>query len=464
MALGDFGSRVLGFLAIAYLARTLQPENFGLVNLGLAVLGYLFLVTSAGIQVYGTRLAAEREGSEVQLAGEVLGLRVFLALFCVLGTATVTFFSSPDHTFSTVVFFFALSLFPMALTLDWFFQGKETMQDIGWSRVITNLVYLFFLFLLVHAQGDVAKAPVALLFGNLAGAGVLIVAFVRSYGGIRLYWKPSSLFSKKGRWHLILKNSLQIALGTVMSQISYNLPPIVLGIVSTATTVGYFGAASRVVFFFMLFDRLVTTLLLPAVARYHKSSPGQLQPMLSFVLKIMLSVVFPVSVGSVVLADRLIAVIYGQEFNAAVPVFQVLIWYFFFSASSSVYVYGLIGIGQERIYSKMMFLGTILQMIYIIVGSLIWGAVGAGAGYALGEGVILLLMVFQFNKFFVVRFWSAVWKPLLAAAVMALALFPIRSYSLPVTISTGAVVFLITLIVAGGITRNDIATLKARFL
>ncbi len=464
IALGDVGSRLLAFVATAYLARVLQPENFGLVNLSLAVLGYLFLITSPGIPLYGTRLTAEREGAEVQLAGDILGLRVFLAVLCVFGTAVVLFFFSPGHTLTTLIALYSLSLFPMALTLDWFFQGKETMQGIGWSRVTTNLIYLIFLFFLVHRREDVIAVPIALLLGNLAGTGVLIFVFVKSYGSIRPTWAPSSLLRKEGRWFLMLKHSLPIGFGTVMSQISYNFPPIVLGLLSTVATVGYFAAANRIVFFLMLFDRLVTTLLLPAIARYHKSSPERLQPMLSFVLKIMLTIVFPVSVGGILLANRFITAVYGEAFIAAVPAFQWLMWYFFFSASGSVYVFGLIGIGQERIYSKMMFIGTIFQMGCIALGSFTGGAPGAAAGYALGEAAILFLMVFQFKKFFLVHFWSAMWRPLLAGIAMGLVLFPIRSYAIPVTISAGVCIFLITLFVVGGITKDDITSLRAKLL
>jgi len=464
IATGDVGSRLLGFLAAAYLARKLQPENFGLVNLALAVLGYLFLVTSPGLNLYGTRLTAERQGSEVQLAGDLLGLRLFLATLCFLVVVAAALFFSEGQTLFLLVVLYATSLFPLAVTLDWFFQGKEIMQSIGWNRFVTNLVYLSFLLLLIHGQSDVLEAPIALLLGNLAGAGLLLVTFVRNYGRFRLSWIPSSLLSGDGRWRQLLKHSLPIGLGTVTSQISFNFPLVILGLASTATTVGYFGAASRVVFALMLFDRLVTTVLLPAIARYHKRLPHDLQPMLLLTLKISLSIVLPVCFGGVVLADRLISTVYGGQFADAAPVFQSLIWYFFFSAASSVYVYGLIGIGQERIYSRMMVWGSILQMGCIAVGSFAWEAVGAGAGYALGEGVILFLMAFQFNKFFVVRFWPAVWRPLLAAVVMALVLFPMRSYALPITISTGALAFLISLVLARGITSDDIASLKAKLL
>ena len=59
---GDAGGRVIGFFVTVYLARILSPSSFGLINIGLAVLGYLSLIGSPGIQMVETRNAAAVEG------------------------------------------------------------------------------------------------------------------------------------------------------------------------------------------------------------------------------------------------------------------------------------------------------------------------------------------------------------------------------------------------------------------
>lgn len=464
IGLGDVGSRFLGFLATAYLARVLQAENFGLINLGLAILGYMFLVTSPGIQLYGARLAAQAETFDAQYCGEILGLRAFLALVCTLGAAAVSVVFSGFQILPLLIFLYALSLFPMALNIDWFFQGKENMQWIGWSRVATNLAYALFLVLIVHEPGDIGKVPLAFLIGNCVGAFMLFVAFTRNYGRIHLGWKFSSLFKREGHWFTVLKRSLPMGFGAIMSQVSFNFPPIFLGLISTVSAVGYFAAASRVIFFLMIFDRLVTTLLLPAIARLHKVSSDQLQPMLSFVLKMIVAVALPICVGGVLLADRLMFVIYGDGFASAIPVFQWLIWYFFLSASSSVYVYGLIGIGQEQIYSKAMLWGTVMQIASIVVCALMLDAVGAAAGYALGEAILLALLVSRFKKFVDVAFVPRLLKPLIAAVMMGILLLFIRSHALSITIPLGAAMFFLALFFLRGFTKEEIGELKAKLL
>lgn len=463
LALGEVGSRFFGFLATAYLARILQPENFGLINVGAAVLGYLFLATGAGTNLYGARLSAQTEGTEREVVSEILSVRFFLALLCTVSTSVVIFFS-PEKIFFFLVVLYALSLTPMALSLEWFFQGKEIMHGVGWSRIATNLTYFLILLFIVHTEADLLQVPIAFLIGNGVGAVILFFIFTKTYGPVTFDWKFSSLFRKEGRWFQILKNSLAIGFGIVLSQISFHFPPILLGVTSTAASVGYYAAAGRIVFFLMVFDRLVTTVLLPAIARYQKVSPHQLQPIFSFVLRMMAIVVFPVCVGGVLLADPLVNVIYGSGFANAVPVLQWLIWYFFFSALGSVYVFGLIGIGQERIYSKMMLYGTVGQIASIVFCTAIWDAAGAAVGYAIGEALIFVLMVSQFRKFFDIAFWQSIAKPLVAAVCMGLILLMIRSYALPVKIAIGAATFFFALVFIGGLTKEDITEVKAKLL
>lgn len=464
IVIGDVGSRLLGFLATAYLARTLLPEYFGLVNIGIAVLGYLFLVTSPGIHVYGARTVAQQDVNEKEFLGELVGFRLFLTALCLISIFTIGILLFESSTLSLLVILYSLTLIPMALSLDWYFQGKEQMQPIGWSRIIINLVYLLLLFLLVQDTSDVFYVPASFFLGNLLGVFFLYRMLRTYHASIRVGWQPKSLFDRQGEWFQLLKRSLPMGVGTNLSQLSFNFPPLLLGVVSTTAAVGYFSAALRVVFFFMIFDRLIISLLLPATARYYKVAAGQLQVFLSFVLRTIVVVVLPICVGGTVLADTLLEIIYGADFAQAIPVFQWLIWYFFFSTLGSVYVFGLIGIGQEKIYAKMMTWGTALQLLFIVLGSVLLNAQGAAVGYVAGEAVIMILMVSRFKKFVRVPFWFSFVRPAVSSVLAGILLFLVRPYDLALSILIAAIVFGTSLVVFGGYTKEDFALLRSKLL
>ena len=417
-----------------------------------------------GVHLYGARVVAEGGENEVQLVGDVVGLRLFLALSAVFVVVLAGIALGIRSTVVSLVVLYALSLVPMALQIDWFYQGKESMTWIGWGRLILNVSYLGALLFFVRTTSDLTWTPVAFFAGYCVSVSFLLTVFRSRYGTLRVRWNPASLFTADGSWSRILRQSLPLGLGTSLTQASYNFSPLILGIVSTPAMVGYFGAALRVVFFLLVFDRLITTVLLPAVSRYHHQSPEKLGPMLSLVLKMILMIIVPVAMGGFLLAGPLMEVIYGHAFSPAVGVFQILLLYFFSSAASSVYVYGLIGTGQERRYSAMMVYGTIVQVLAIVVGSVTGNALGAAAGYAVGEGVILVLMQREFSKMTDLQFWRLFLRPFAASLVMGFVLYALNAHALSYAVPVGAVVYFAVLIVIRGFTREDFATLKAKVL
>ena len=54
----DMGSRLIGFLAVTYLARTLGPGNMGILAVGTAILTYASIINNAGLPLLGVRFVA----------------------------------------------------------------------------------------------------------------------------------------------------------------------------------------------------------------------------------------------------------------------------------------------------------------------------------------------------------------------------------------------------------------------
>lgn len=464
IVLGEVGSRVLGFVATAYLARVLQPEKFGLISIAFAVFGYLMIVVSLGIPTHGLRLVAQRNDSEGEIVGDILGIRVFLALLGLIGIGVLSVALIRDRTLSLLCVLYGLSVIPLALNLEWYFQGKEAMEPVGWNRVISNGVYVIALFVAVQSREDVLFVPLALFIGNLAASLLVMVWYIKRVGPFGFRWSPGTLVHRHGRWREIISRSLPIGMGAVFTQVSYNFPPIFLGIVVSVTAAGVFSAAGRLVFFLLVFDRLIASLLLPAIVRYKKFSQEQLIPMLALVQKFVLILAAPLCIGGVVLADEVVRIIYGPAFIDAAPVLKVLVWYFFFTIASSVYTLGLLGIGQEKIYGRCMMQGSLVQVTTTLVGTIFLGTVGAALGFVIGEAFLFWLMYSSFSKFHRFDLVTLVVKPFFAAVGMGVMLIPMLSYGLMLTIPLGACIFAALLLAIKGLTREDFAMVRTKLL
>ncbi len=138
---GDIGARGVGFLVTLYLARVLAPASFGIISIGMAVLGYLSLLGSPGIQMVETRNAAAVEGGMPERTGAILSLRLVLAPLLICATYAGAWIAGVPEATRDVTALYALSLIPMALSLDWLFQGKEDFRGVMTSRLVNSVVF-----------------------------------------------------------------------------------------------------------------------------------------------------------------------------------------------------------------------------------------------------------------------------------------------------------------------------------
>jgi O-antigen/teichoic acid export membrane protein len=173
---GDLGSRAIGFFVTMYLARTLLPASFGVINIGLAVLGYLSLLNVPGVQMVEVRNVAATAGDFRERAGSILSFRLVVAPLLLAGTwIVVTAIGMPAETRDAVLLY-SLSVVPMALSLDWLFQGREDFRRVSTSRLLSVFLFGIVVLLLVRQEHDVRQTAIAFLMGNIAAA--LYLGFV----------------------------------------------------------------------------------------------------------------------------------------------------------------------------------------------------------------------------------------------------------------------------------------------
>ncbi|HMK38280.1 MAG TPA: oligosaccharide flippase family protein, partial [Bacteroidota bacterium] len=245
---GDVGGRAVGFLVTLYLARVLAPASFGVINIGLAVLGYLSLLGSPGIQMVETRNAAAEDGGMPARAGAILSMRLALSpLLICLAYAAVTLGGVSGET-RDVIALYSLSLVPMALSLDWLFQGKEDFRSVMISRLLNSVVFGLAVLALVRTEAQIRLTPIAFLAGNAAGTFFLGALYRRRFGLPAVRWNPSI-------WVELLRTNVPAGTAMFLAQSVANLPPIAIGILLSNADAGVYSAGMKLIFVLLIVDR-----------------------------------------------------------------------------------------------------------------------------------------------------------------------------------------------------------------
>ena len=229
--LSDVGRRLLGFMTLAYLARRVSVGDFGAMSIGMTVLSYAMMVSSGGLSSFGTRAIAR--GESLPLVSSIISLRFVISFvaYLVLGAVAVLLVSNAFTV--QFILLFGLSLFPNALFLDWYFQGKEQMGIIGIARMISAIFYLLLILLFVHSPENLFWVAIAAFIGDSLAAAVFIIAYKRKtpYNKLRF---------DLGKWKSTLSQAFPLGIGSILGHFSVNAPPIILGIMLTNTEVGIY--------------------------------------------------------------------------------------------------------------------------------------------------------------------------------------------------------------------------------
>ena len=456
LAAGDLGSRLLGFLINVYLARVLLPSAFGVMNIGLSVLGYLALVASPGMQVLEARNSALVAGADEQRVNSVLSLRLVLALGCVVVTGIASLLLISPAEVRESVILFALCLLPMAMFLDWFFQGKEQFTTLSIAKLITYGCYGIIVLLFVHSKDDIVWIPLGLTAGYTLATLFLFGAF-RRFGAFAFVWRPDE-------WRRILAGSVPVGVASFLAQSAINLPPLALGWFVATAQAGVFSAALKVVFAMLMLDRLLNALLLPVLTRYASAKREELSFLLSVVVKSVLALTLPLTVGSALLAAPIITVIFGSSYGDAAVLLQILMGYFLFTVLNSVCVCTLIAFQKEKEYTSALNTGSLVLVTGILAGTLLGEAQGAALGVVLGEGVTLALMVVRANATIRLPLLRLLLAPLGATLAMGAVVLALREQPAALQALLGIIAFIMIMIVTRGIDAREIQFLRERLV
>ncbi|MET0462839.1 MAG: oligosaccharide flippase family protein [Chitinophagaceae bacterium] len=294
--------------SIPYISRILDPEGVGRVGFIDSFTYYFIVLAELGITVYGIREVASRRNDAVQLqklVAELLLLHMISSgvalLFYVAGVAILWEKIGDSRLVLFSVLFFVVNFF----SCDWYFIGREKFGFIAIRTIIVRLLALLSIFLLIDQPADFY-----LYYGIIAASGIASILWNIA---ILLEEMPVSLRSANWRQHL------PKVMITYLIAILYSIPiwldNVLLGLVSTATAVGYYAFAVKLIrtgttvltdSFLVFFPRIVSLA--------GENDEKQLQEKLLMNIQFILLFAVPMGAGLFLLADDFTSVFYGSGF------------------------------------------------------------------------------------------------------------------------------------------------------
>ncbi len=453
----DAGSHLIGFAVTIFLARVLGPAGFGQISYAQSFLNYALLFGNLGLVTIGAREIAKNR-TDRGLTGDIVSIRLVLAAAIFVAVTVISLALPSAPTTRYLVILYALTVFPFAYYLEFFFQGREEMEFIGAGRIIQFGSYALLIFLFFRSAVNILTIPMAFFISHVLAATFLLGIYYA-----KKFTLPIRLINPN--FGKLLTAAIPVGSAMICYQIPLNLGPIVIKLFHTVVDIGMFSAGYKVVFFLLIIERVFYLLFLPIVSRQHREAPERLPSTFVFCLRVIFGLVLPIAAGGIVLAPAIIRFMYGQGYEPAAGILRVLLVYFIATPINTVFGYGLVALDRERTFFRITAFMSGVSLIGVIGLGIAFGAVGVAAGLLIGETLSLVLMKRELAR--VVRFGVTrhFLKAALAAGVMAAALALPMLDGLHVLVRTviGVAVYGVLFYLIGGFSVSEFKDLTGLF-
>ena len=237
---GEFISKVLAAVALAYLARVLGPKSYGYLEFAIAIYFIVHLFVDSGLSYIGAREIAKDKSQLPRLFVNITLARSILAVTAFLFLALLAAFINQPQEVKTLIFLYGLVMLVLPWLTQYVFQGRDMMQYVALASLTRWSVFAGLVFLLVHAPRQIWLVPVIEGAAQLSVGVILLAAIAHLFGLPRYRARLKEAFA-------LYRKALPIGASELVWAVKIYFATILLGFVIGGEELGWFAAAHRIV-------------------------------------------------------------------------------------------------------------------------------------------------------------------------------------------------------------------------
>jgi O-antigen/teichoic acid export membrane protein len=427
VGLGRVAAFLIGVALLAWLARHLEPERFGVLQFGIALMAYPALLVDLGLTTHGVRELAERSAAggvieRVLSARVALAAATSLAVLLVVAVAPV----SADRRITFAVL--ALGLPAAALGMRWVLQGETRFGRMALVDVLAVLAQLLVAVAVVSDPSDVAWAAAAITTGAWVGAGASVF-LSNPIGRYRIRFNAAA--------RKAVQASIQLGLAAIAITVYYSIDTVLLGIFRSSAEVGYYAAAYRLILPVLGVAGTVGAVALPRLVAEIKAAPGRAEQTTRQLAHYMILVAAPATIGGSLLANPIIESVYDATYAPAAAPFAILVISVLTVYGNSAFAFLLLARRGDGRYLRATVAGAILNLAVNLVAIPMAGVIGAALTTIASEILVLGLILHATRDVALSAFAGALRAIALPLAAMTAAAWYLQESLVAIPVAAG---------------------------
>ncbi|RLG23827.1 hypothetical protein DRN77_03705 [Methanosarcinales archaeon] len=442
---------ILSLILSIFIARKLGDVAFGKYSFVLAFTAVFAVFSDLGYNTLLIREVARDESQADKYLNNILSMRLLLSLIIfVLITIIINVMDYPADV-KNITYLFAIYILILSFS-DAFkvtFRAFEKMKYESGITVLSNAVRVSLgLLVLLLGYGLLELALVFLVSG--------IFDFLISFLICEKKFVKSQIELDLNFWKSTIRIALPLGLLSIFGLIYVRIDTLMLSMMKGDAVVGWYNAAYKLVLGFKPIPQLFMNAIFPLMARYYVSSNESLRRGYEKSFTYLLILGLPLATGITLLADKIILLLYGEQFVHSVIALQILAWDTLLIFICMPIDFMLVSMNKQNQMAAIVGGCALLNIILnlILIPSLSY--IGAGIATIITEIVLFMLYFYFVSKYlYRLSLHKIIARPLIACSAMVMFIHFCGEIGLAVLIISAAVLYAVVLCLIGGFDEED---------
>jgi len=453
---GHVYQSAIGLITIGLIARYLKPEKFGDYGFIMALCVIFSIITDMGIN----RISVREMSRNLSRANDILVasflVKLLLSLITFAATALIINMLSDDKEviIATYICVIAVTLFFIGDIFDCIFKAFEKMGYTALSAFVERTTYLLCLGVFIRMDFGLKGIFSALLFSYVTRFAFGLSITCKRFFRPRVTRDFSLCF-------YLLKEGFPIGINRILRKTSFRFDTILIKLMKSATQVGFFHGAYRIILALEFIPASITGAMFPMFSRLAKGSAGSIEKALEKSFKFLWIIAVPLMIFIIFFSKRIVSLVLGKSFIEVAPALQVFSLVFGLMLLSGLFIKVLNAFDKQVLAAKAVAVCLAINVGLDIILIKFFGYFGAVIATLVAEASLCVIAYrFVSRHVGLLPFSRVMPKPLLCGLPMAIACHLLTSINIVVVTIIGLAVYLCGLFILEVFEKDEIEGVK----
>lgn len=393
--------------------RFYDPEAFGQFTFAHTLSNTLIILADFGFDILLTIEVARNRDDASRIFRQFFTLKGIFSFFAMIIMWIFAFTFEVTTTSKNLILIFSFFLVFTTVTNFFYalFKGIEKFEFETTVSLIMNISLFIITLVLAFLRVSIILLAIGFVLSRIIG---FVAGFIFSKKVLpKIRYEPlfEGFSNVKG-------NMLVFGFHLFFSYLFFQLDTILLALWKGEYYVGIYQSAFKLIMLPLIIPEILINVLLPVLSRMYKHNLEQWEKMGSYMNKILLIVVMPISIILYTYAKDILNLIYGSKYEEAVPVLQIFSVIILIRFALEPYALMLTTSNRQRIRLYVVMIATFLNFLLNSFFIHQYGVVGAAVVSLITNLFVAILYFYAAITFF--RKWIFNYKTILLIAISAL--------------------------------------------